>query len=103
MSSAFTITALAVALLLIFTGLYLLLKTHHMLRIIIAVEIVMKAITLLLIFAGMMNGKMALTQSFIITVIVVEVVVAVVAAGIAINLYNHNGDMEISRLNKLNG
>ncbi len=99
----FTLTTLAVGLLLIFTGLYLLLKTHNMLRIIIAVEIVMKAITLLLIFAGLMNGKMALTQSFIITVIVVEVVVAVVAAGLAINLFRHNGDMEISRLNKLNG
>ncbi len=101
--SLFTLTTLAVGLLLIFTGLYLLLKTHNMLRIIIAVEIVMKAITLLLIFAGLMNGKMALTQSFIITVIVVEVVVAVVAAGLAINLFRHNGDMEISRLNKLNG
>ncbi len=99
----FTITTIVVALLLIFTGMYLLLKTHNMLRIIIAVEIVMKAITLLLIFAGLMNGKMALTQAFIITVIVIEVVVAVVAAGLAINLYRHNGDMEISRLNKLNG
>ena len=99
----FTVTALAVALLLIFTGMYLLLKTHNMLRIIIAIEIVMKAITLLLVFAGLMNGKMALTQSFIVTVIVIEVVVAVVAAGLAINLFRHNGDMEISRLNKLNG
>ncbi|MDO4732693.1 MAG: NADH-quinone oxidoreductase subunit K [Bacillota bacterium] len=99
----FTMVALLVALLLIFTGVYLLVKTHNMLRIIIAIEIVMKAITLLLIFAGLMNGKMALTQSFIITVIVIEVVVAVVAAGVAINLYRHNGDMEISRLNKLNG
>jgi len=101
--SPFTIVALTVALLLIFSGLYLLLKTHNMLRIIIAIEIVMKAITLLLVFAGLMNGKMALTQAFIITVILVEVVVAVVAAGVAINLYRHNGDMEISRLNKLNG
>lgn len=63
----------------------------------------MKAITLLIIFAGMVNGKLALSQSFVITVIVVEVIVAVVAAGIAINLFRHNGDMEISRLNKLNG
>ncbi|MBQ6809045.1 MAG: NADH-quinone oxidoreductase subunit K [Firmicutes bacterium] len=101
--SPFTIVALTAALLLIFSGLYLLLKTHNMLRIIIAIEIVMKAITLLLVFAGLMNGKMALTQAFIITVILVEVVVAVVAAGVAINLYRHNGDMEISRLNKLNG
>lgn len=101
--NTFTIAAIAIALLMIFTGLYLLLKTHNMLRIIIAIEIVMKAITLLIIFAGMVNGKLALSQSFVITVIVVEVIVAVVAAGIAINLFRHNGDMEISRLNKLNG
>ena len=77
--NTFTIAAIAIALLMIFTGLYLLLKTHNMLRIIIAIEIVMKAITLLIIFAGMVNGKLALSQSFVITVIVVEVVVAVVA------------------------
>ncbi len=98
-----TIAILTAAFLLIITGLYLLARTHNMIRIIIAVEVVMKAITLLLIFAGYLNGNIALSQTFVVTMIVVEVIVAVVAAGIAINIYRINGDMNVGKLNKLNG
>jgi len=98
-----TIAILTTAFLLIITGLYLLARTHNMIRIIIAVEIVMKAITLLLIFAGYLNGNFALAQTFVVTMIVIEVIVAVVAAGIAINIFRINGDMNVGKLNKLNG
>ncbi len=98
-----TMAVLTAALLLIITGLYMLVRTHNMIRIIISVEIAMKAITLLLIFAGWLNGQTALSQAFVVTIIVAEVVVAVVAAGIAISSFRKNGDMDIRRLNKLNG
>lgn len=98
-----SIAVLVTALLLIVTGLYMLVRTNNLIRIIIAIEIAMKAITLLLIFAGWLNGNSALSQAFVVTIIVVEVVVAVVAAGIAISIFRKNGDMDIRKLNKLNG
>lgn len=94
---------LTVAMLLIITGLYMLFRTNNLIRVIIAVEVVMKAITLLLVFAGAMNGNMALAQTFIVTMIVIEVVVAVVGAGVAISIFRHNNDLDIRKLNKLNG
>ena len=98
-----TIGILVTALLLILTGMYCLLRTRQIIRIILAIEVTMKAITLLLIFAGSVNGRMDLAQSFVVTMIVAEVVVAVVAAGIAVSVFRRYGSMELSNLTKLNG
>jgi NADH:ubiquinone oxidoreductase subunit K len=94
---------LTTALMLIITGMYMLFRTTNLIRVIIAIEVVMKAVTLLLTFAGMQNGNMALAQTFIITMIVIEVVVAVVGAGVAISIFRHNNDLDIRKLKKLNG
>lgn len=101
--SILNLAILTIALMLILTGLYMLFRTNNLIRVIIAVEVVMKAITLLLMFAGMQNGNMALAQAFVVTMIVIEVVVAVVGAGVAISIFRHNNDLDIRKLNKLNG
>lgn len=94
---------LIVGFLLIIAGCYCLIRTYHLLKIIIGVEVAMKAVSMFIIMAGFINGNIALAQTFVITVIVIEVVVAVVAVGIAINLYNNYGDMDIRNLIKLKG
>jgi len=99
----FNLAILTTALLLIITGLYMLMRTHHMIRIIIAVELVSKAVTLILAFAGYMSGNLALVQVFIITMIIIEVVIAVIAAGIAVSFYRNNGNMDLRNMNKLKG
>lgn len=101
--NAITIAILVAALMMITTGMYCLMRTRNIIRIIIGIEVAMKAITLLLAFAGNINGNLALSQSYIITMIVIEVVVAVVAAGIAISVYRRHGSLDISKLTKLNG
>ena len=98
-----SIVIFIVSLLMIIIGMYCLMHTHNIIRIIIAIEVAMKAITLLLAFAGNVNGKLSLTQAFIITMIVVEVVTAVVAAGIAISVYRRYGSVNIDNLTKLDG
>lgn len=98
-----TIAILVTALLLILTGMYCLLRTRHIIRIILAIEVTMKAITLLLIYAGWINGQMALAQSFVVTMIVAEVMVAVVAAGIAVSMFRRYGSMDLGNLTKLSG
>jgi NADH:ubiquinone oxidoreductase subunit K len=98
-----SIAILVTALLLILTGMYCLVRTRNIIRIILGIEVAMKAITLLLVFAGWYNGKLALVQSFVITMIVAEVVVAVVAAGIAISVFRRYGSMDLSNLTKMSG
>jgi len=94
---------LIVGFLLIISGCYCLIRTYHLLKITIGIELAMKAVTLFITLAGFVNGNVDLAQSFVITTIVIEVVVTVVAAGIAINLYRKYGSMDIRNLRKLKG
>lgn len=102
-ASGFGNIVFIIGFLLIIAGCYCLIRTYHMLKIIIGIEVAMKAVTLFITYAGYIKGNIDLAQSFVITSIVVEVVVAVVAAGIAINLYRKYGSMDIRNLKKLKG
>jgi len=84
-------------------GLYCLIVTRDMLRILLALEIITKAVTLLLIVGGMVSGHMALAQALVITLIVIEVVVIVAAAGIVIAVFKHTGTLDVRRLRNLKG
>lgn len=84
-------------------GLYCLIVTRDMLRVILALEVITKAVTLLLIVGGLVSGHMALAQAMVITLIVIEVVVIVVAAGLVIAVFKHTGTLDIRRLRNLKG
>lgn len=101
--SVFEIAVLVSALLMIFAGCFCIARSHHLLRILIGIEIAMKAVTLLIVFAGFVNGQGTLAEVYVITVICLEVVMMVTAAGIAINLYRKYGSMDIRNLKKLKG
>lgn len=89
--------------LLIIAGCYCLIRTYHMLKIVIGIEIAMKAVTMFILLAGYISGNIDLSQTFVITIIVIEVVVALVAVGMVISLYKIYGSMDIRNLNKLKG
>jgi len=82
---------------------YCLLVSRNLIRILIALELLTKAVTLLLAIGGYYSGQVALAQSFIITLIVIEVVVIAVAAGIVIGAYRHNGNLDVRSLQNLKG
>ena len=63
-------------------GLYCILVTRNLMRVIIGLELLTKAVTLLIIVAGYVTGHIALAQSLVITLIIIEVVVIAVAAGV---------------------
>lgn len=94
---------LLVGFLMILTGCYCLIRSYHLLKIIIGMDIAVKAGTMLLILAGYMNGQIGLAQAYVITAIVLEVVVAVVLAGVTIGLYHKYGNMDIRNLTQLKG
>lgn len=101
--SLFEVAVLTSALLMILAGCFCMARSHHLLHILIGIEIAMKAATLLLVFAGYVNGKTNLAQVYTITVICLEVVMMVIAAGIAVNLYRTYGSLDIRNLKKLKG
>lgn len=94
---------LTAGLLMILSGCYCLIRTYHMLKIIIGMELSMKAVTLFFVLAGYINGNMALSQAFIITIIVIEVVITLVASGVAVDLYKKYGTLDVRNLRNLRG
>jgi len=84
-------------------GIYSLLATRNLLRILIGMEILTKGVTLLLAAAGYMTGLVNVIQPIIITMIVVEVVIIAVAAGVVIAAYRRNGTVDVRALRNLKG
>ncbi|MFH0940397.1 MAG: NADH-quinone oxidoreductase subunit K [Candidatus Omnitrophota bacterium] len=91
------------AVLLFIIGFYCLLATHNLIRALIGVELLIKAVTLLIVVAGYVSGHMALAQALVITLIVIEVVVMTVAAGVILNVYQHNKSLDVRDLRNLKG
>ncbi|MDR0843213.1 MAG: NADH-quinone oxidoreductase subunit K [Acidobacteriota bacterium] len=89
--------------LLFIIGLYALLVTRNLLRILIGMEILTKGVTLLLIAAGFVTGRQNSIQPIVITMIVVEVVIIAVAAGIVIASYRNNKTISVRSLRNLKG
>lgn len=89
--------------LLLIAGFYCLVVTRSFLRAVIAIELLIKAVTLFFVAVGYITGKTALTQALVITVIVVEVIVVVIAGGIAISVFRKNDSLDITLLNKMKG
>jgi NADH:ubiquinone oxidoreductase subunit K len=84
-------------------GIYSILVTRNLLRTIIGVEILIKGVTLLFIVVGYITNQTALTQSLVITIIVIEVVVMVIAGGIALSMFRNIDSIDTRNLRKLKG
>ncbi len=94
---------LIAALLMLTVGIYSIVVTRNLMRILIAVEILTKAVTLLMIGAGYLTGNMGAAQSYVITIIVIEVMILVVATGIVFGAYKKTGTLITKDLNNLKG
>lgn len=84
-------------------GSYCLLATHNLIRALIGLEILIKAVTLLVIFCGYKIGNLALAQSLVITIIVIEVVVMTIAVGVVVGIHRHNDSLDARNIRKLKG
>ncbi|NJP40098.1 NADH-quinone oxidoreductase subunit K [Oscillospiraceae bacterium HV4-5-C5C] len=94
---------LIIGLLMIFAGCWCLMRTYHLLKITIGIEVAMKAVTLFLVLAGRISGSLALSETFVITVMVAEAIVAVVGTGTAVGLFRKYGSMDVRNLKQLKG
>ena len=99
----FELTVILAGVLMVLAGCFCLIRTYHLLKIVIGLEVAMKAVTLFFVLAGYMNGNMALSQALVITIIVIEVVVTLVAAGVSVDLYKKYGTLDVRKLRNLRG
>jgi len=84
-----------------FLGLYCLLISRNLLRLLIGIEILSKACILALVSSGVAIGRVNTAQTLAITMIVVEVVVVAVALGLIIRAYGAISSIDMWKLNRL--
>lgn len=84
-------------------GLYGLLIERNLIKLIIALQILVKAALLGLIIAGNANGQINLSQSLGITVIVADTVVAVVGIALVVQVRRRIGTLDVRDLARLKG
>jgi len=84
-------------------GLYGLLISRNLIKLVIALQILVKAALLGLVLAGDMSAQINLSQSLAITVIVADTVVAVIGMALAVQVRRQIGTMDVTALSKLRG
>jgi NADH:ubiquinone oxidoreductase subunit K len=82
-------------------GIYCILASFNLIRILIGVELLMKAVTLLLVVAGSVSKHFALSQALVITLIVIEVVVVTVAVGVVLGIWGHTRSLDAREVKNL--
>jgi multisubunit Na+/H+ antiporter MnhC subunit len=102
LSSLLRIFIIAIPLLFI-VGFYCIIVTRNLVRVLIGMELLTKAVTLLIIVVGYATNHVAMAQALVITLIVVEVVVIAVEAGIVLNVFNHNDSLDVRNLRSMKG
>jgi len=79
-------------------GLYCLLVSRNLIRVLIGVELLIKAVNVLLALFGSITGRTALAQTLIITLIVIEVFFITIACGVVLSLYRHTQTLDTKSL-----
>lgn len=84
-------------------GLYTLIVSRNLLRMLIGFEIISKGATLAIITAGSVNGKIVFSQAIAITAIVVEVVFIAIALAIVMIIQRKKQSLDVRKLTHLKG
>lgn len=82
-------------------GLYALLAVRNLIKMIIALQILVKGVLVAFILAGRLQGEMALAQSMALTVIIADTIVAVVGLALAVQIRRHVGTLDVKALTTL--
>lgn len=95
--------AIAGALVLLGVGLYGLLMLRNLIKIVVALQILVKGAILALVAAGAISGQTNLGQSLAVTLIVADTVVAVVGLALAVQVRRRFGSLDVKELSSLRG
>ena len=84
-------------------GFYGLLITRNLIKVVMVLQILIKAVILALLLAGRIGGNIALGQSMAATVIVADTIVAVVGLALAVQVRRRFGTLDVPKISTLRG
>jgi NADH:ubiquinone oxidoreductase subunit K len=84
-------------------GFYGLLITRNLIKVVMMLQILIKAVVLALVFAGKVSGNLGLGQSAAATVIVADTIVAVVGLALAVQARRRFGTLDVPKISTLKG
>jgi len=93
--------SLAGVVLLMGIGLYGLLISRHLIKVVIALQIMIKAAILALVVAGEAVGRVNLAQSIALTAIVVDTIAAVLALALIVQIKRQTSTLDAAELAQL--
>lgn len=91
------------ALILVGIGIYGLLAVRNLIKVVVALQILVKGTLLALVAAGSISGQINLGQSIAVTVIVVDTLVAVIGLGLAVQVRQRLGTLDLKEISSLRG
>lgn len=83
------------------TGIYGLLVVRNLIKVVVALQILVKGAMLALLLAGRFAGQQFVGESMALTVIVVDTIVSVVALALAVQVRRRFGTLDIQALSTL--
>ena len=84
-------------------GFYGLLITRNLIKVVMVLQVLVKAVILALILAGKMSGNLGAGQSAAATVIVADTIVAVVGLALAVQVRRRFGTLDVPKISTLKG
>ena len=84
-------------------GLYALMAARNLIKVIIMLQVLVKAVILAFVLAGRTSGQMGLGQSMATTIIVADTVVAVIGLALVIQIRRRLGTLDVKQLAQLRG
>lgn len=84
-------------------GLYGLLVTRNLIKLVMVLQILTKASLLALLVAARATEQIGLGESMVLTVIIADTVVAVIGMGLAVQVQRHLKTLDVNELSKLRG
>ncbi len=84
-------------------GFYGLLASRNLIKIVVALQILVKAALLGLVAAGNYNGQINLAQSLALTVIIADTIVAVMGVALAVQIRRRMHTLDVRALSNLKG
>lgn len=84
-------------------GLYGLLVVRNLIKVVVALQLLVKGMLLALVAAGKASGQVQVAQSLALTAIVADTVVAVIGLAIAVQVRRVSGTLDLKKLSNLRG
>ena len=84
-------------------GVYGLLITRNLIKVVMVLHILVKAVSLAFVFSGKVSGNLGLGQSIAATVIVADTIVAVVGLALAVQVRRRVGTLDAPQVSTLRG